>query len=84
MSKRLCIIAFAFFSVTLAAEVHFAPSMLPLIFQDIYEDLVEQGQEVDFEELSQQLADLSAHPLNLNTATADDLHLMGDSADRHR
>lgn len=76
MSKRLCIIAFAFFSVTLAAEVHFAPSMLPLIFQDIYEDLVEQGQEVDFEELSQQLADLSEHPLNLNTATADDLHLL--------
>lgn len=48
---------------------------LPLdnIIMDIYETVVENGQEVDFESLEQDLYALSESPVNINAATQEDL-----------
>ena len=42
------------------------------VVADIYSFLTERG-ETDFEELQTVLQDIAAHPLNINTATADEL-----------
>ncbi len=44
-----------------------------LILQDIYSQLVEDGEDVDFEELSEQLSYLHDNPINLNLTTYDEL-----------
>ena len=62
-----------FFPTMLWAEVHYSPSMLPNIISDIYEDLLEQERNVDLEQLTEDLIALHENPINLNTATAEDL-----------
>ncbi len=65
LSLWVCLFAFA--------QVSYSPDMLPLIMQDIYEQLVENGREPDFEELEPELLTLHENPINLNAATEDDL-----------
>ena len=73
--KRFCllIVSIGCLSLTAAAEVRYKEDLFPLIVQDIYEELVEEGLEPDLEELSIELTALGAHPINLNTADEDDL-----------
>lgn len=74
MWQRLCVVLVAWgCALIAAAQTNYSAAMLPLIMQDIYEDLLEQGQTVDFEELTEELSRLHENPINLNATSADEL-----------
>lgn len=60
-------------STLVSAEVAYSPQMLPLILQDIYQELQEEGVSVDFEDVETNLLQLADNPINLNAATEEDL-----------
>ncbi|MBQ7210326.1 MAG: helix-hairpin-helix domain-containing protein [Paludibacteraceae bacterium] len=60
-------------SVTTMAEIVYSPDMLSSIIEDIYEELLEEGHEVDFEQMSEDLQALSCNPINLNNTSEEEL-----------
>ena len=59
--------------ISLSAQVSYSPDMFPFILQDIFEELTEQGVEVDFEEIESDLRSIAAHPINLNATSEQEL-----------
>ena len=77
---------FALFFVLCEVFCNFANSQsMPdysLILQDIYLGLVEDGEDVDFEELTEQLSFLHDNPINLNRTNADELSRLSFLSER--
>jgi len=47
--------------------------MLEAILHDVIDVMIEQGQQIDIEEMEETLRDLAEHPIDLNSAYSDDL-----------
>ena len=74
MTRRLNILLFALLlSIVCHSAVVYHDDMIALIIEDIYSQLIEEGAEVDFQELEQELYAIHADPIDLNSATEDDL-----------
>ena len=75
MTRRLSITLFvsAVCLVSVWSQVSYRQDMYPLIVQDIYAELLEEGREVDLSDLEEDLEALREHPLNINSATQDQL-----------
>ncbi len=71
--RRLTLVLSTFVCVLMYSEIKYSPDMLPLIIEDIYSSLTEDGRDVDFEELETDLMQLHENPINLNAATEEDL-----------
>ncbi|MBR1808947.1 MAG: hypothetical protein IJ776_06140 [Paludibacteraceae bacterium] len=72
MRVRLLIWMMCMFAAA-GAEVVYSPDMFPLILQDIYEELTEEGREADYEETENSLRQLAENPINLNATTEAEL-----------
>ena len=57
----------------IGAEIMYSPEMLDFVLQDIYEELTEEGVDIDFEETESQLRQIAEHPINLNATTEEEL-----------
>lgn len=59
--------------LTARADVIYDETMLPMIIADLYQELLENEVDVDFEQLEEDLLSLHDHPINLNSTSAEEL-----------
>lgn len=71
--RKLFLILLTGISSFVCSQVVYSPEMIPLIIQDIYEEMVEEGVDIDFEEVETGLRHIADNPINLNTATEQEL-----------
>ena len=64
------------------AEIVYREDMLPLIIQDIFEELTEEGKDVDFEQITEDLETLHQNPINLNNTSEEELQKLLFLSDR--
>ena len=76
---RSLLIVLLFLSLSVHAAV--PPARMDDIIDDVYSFLSESG-EVDYDDLQERLLSIAEHPINLNSATSDDLSQLGFLSDR--
>lgn len=69
MRRLISILFFLLFIIKIEAE----ESSFDFILRDVCETIIEENPSIDIESVEEQLRDIAAHPINLNTATSDQL-----------
>ncbi|MBR1929020.1 MAG: hypothetical protein IJ834_04685 [Paludibacteraceae bacterium] len=73
MVKKIWAVILLFSCACMYSQIDYTQQMYPLIVQDIYESLIEEDKEVDFEDISENLLLIHENPINLNDATYEEL-----------